>query len=147
MTEERRPWMADLTHHPGGGAQRVPGWSLFCASLAAVAVGGPLLAMSGLGLLATLALLLISSPLLLIAGPLLIGAALFLVGCMAAFDGAMVAELAGLYTFTWMFRSASRGRDYGGHVMDEVKERGKDWGNNLQQKVHENNPLEDEVNI
>ncbi|KAH7843883.1 hypothetical protein Vadar_021783 [Vaccinium darrowii] len=74
-----------------------------------IALGGPLLVMTGFTFLATVTLLLISSPLLIISSPLLILAALVLVAALAGFGIAGAMAIAGLSAFGWVFQSVEWG--------------------------------------
>ncbi|ESR65965.1 hypothetical protein CICLE_v10010352mg, partial [Citrus x clementina] len=86
-----------LTHH-------VSGKSMLCASLAGVAIGGPLFGMMGFSFLATVTLLLISSPVLLIFSPLLVSAVFVLVGALTGFTAAIAMGIAGVFTLAWICR-------------------------------------------
>ncbi|KAG5550930.1 hypothetical protein RHGRI_009375 [Rhododendron griersonianum] len=70
-----------------------------------IALGGPLLVMTGFTVVATVTLILVSSPLLTISSPLLISAGLVLVAALAGFAGAGAMALTGLLALGWVFRS------------------------------------------
>ncbi|KAJ7963493.1 Oleosin [Quillaja saponaria] len=105
--------MADYQQGYGDETGRCSGMTVLCASLAGIAIGGPLLGMIGFSLLASATLLLVSSPLLLLFSPLLLGAASVLVGAMAGFAMAVALGLAGVSTFGWIVREV-RGTRFGG---------------------------------
>ena len=109
--------------------QNVSGKTVLYASLAGVAVAGPLLGMMGFTFLATLTLLLITSPLLIIFSPLLLFAA-FVVGvAVVGIAAAVTMAAAGVSAFAWSFRSFREGgwTESG----EKVKEKGKEWAGYL----------------
>jgi hypothetical protein len=69
MAESREVFIEGPSQHVSGS------WSVLCASLTGMAIGGPLLGMTGFSFLAAVTLLLVSSPLLLLFSPLLFCAA------------------------------------------------------------------------
>lgn len=119
---------------------------MLCASLTGMAIGGPLLGMTGFSFLASVTLLLVSSPLLLLFSPLLFCAALLLVGAVAAFSAAAAMAMTGVSTLWWAFRELRGRGDVGtlgeGGVLERLaesgerlKKLGEDWAAHLQQKV------------
>lgn len=131
MAEEQQ-----LTH---GGyhqqQQQVSGETVVFASLAGLAIGGPLLAMMGFTFVATITLLLVSSPLLIIFSPLLFFACFVFAAALAGFAAAGAMSMVGLSTIRWIFRSPER---RSGELIDgvgltdkmiEFGEGGKEQGN------------------
>ncbi|KAK2640054.1 hypothetical protein Ddye_027849 [Dipteronia dyeriana] len=104
-----------LTTH-GHGHSGVTGKSAVCASLAGVAVGGPLFGMLGFSFLATLTLLLICFPLMLIFSPLLLCVSLLFVGTLAGFAAAGAMAVAGVSTLAWSYKEVIGGGGGGGHL-------------------------------
>lgn len=125
----------------GPQQEHVSGRSVLCASVAGMAIGGPLLGMSGFSFIASVALLLITSPLLLLFSPLLFCAALLLVGALAGFSAAAAIAMAGVSTLGWVFRELRAGRgDHVGSTFGErlaesgerLKKLGEGWAAHLQ---------------
>lgn len=135
--EDQQPTTATggrtLTHH-------VSGKSMLCASLAGVAIGGPLFGMMGFSFLATVTLLLISSPVLLIFSPLLVSAVFVLVGALTGFTAAIAMGIAGVFTLAWICREVRMHIRLGfrGYNYVRVKEQTQDFAGYLQQRVDEN---------
>jgi hypothetical protein len=140
MAESREVFIEGPSQHVSGS------WSVLCASLTGMAIGGPLLGMTGFSFLAAVTLLLVSSPLLLLFSPLLFCAALLLVGAVAAFSAAAAMAMTGVSTLGWAFREVrGRGDNVGtfgeGGVLERLaesgerlKKLGEDWAAHLQQK-------------
>ncbi|KAK3200080.1 hypothetical protein Dsin_023495 [Dipteronia sinensis] len=97
------------THDQGGATSKSVVW----ASLAGVAVGGPLFGMLGFSFLATLTLLLICFPLMLIFSPLLLCVSLLFVGALAGFAAAGATAVAGVSTLAWSYREVIGGGHLG----------------------------------
>ncbi|KAK1583955.1 hypothetical protein Q3G72_028584 [Acer saccharum] len=95
-----------LTTHGHGG---VTGKSVVCASLAGVAVCGPLFGMLGFSFLATLTLLLICFPLMLLFSPLLLCVSLLFFGALVGFAAAVAMAVAGVSTLAWSYREVVGG--------------------------------------
>jgi len=123
------------------------------ATVGAITIGGPLLAMMGFTFLATMTFLVITSPLLMIFSPLLIGAMFVLVVALTGFALAGVMALAGLLALGWVFRLVKSGElqqsigpvigklvESGENIKENVKETGKEWGSNLKQTTMQNTP-------
>ncbi|KAK6934669.1 Oleosin [Dillenia turbinata] len=110
------------------------------ASVTSMAIAGPLLAMMGFTLSATVILFLISSPLLLLFSPLLFFVGLLFAAALAGFAVSAALGVAGMFAFRWVYKS---GRGNGGGFVgrmvekvsedgEKVKEEGKDWAGYLQ---------------
>ena len=100
---------------------------MVCASLAGIAIGGPLLSTMGLSFIASMAILLVSTPLLLLFSPIIFFAGLVLVGAVAGFSMAALMAMSGLSTLEWVFHQVKGRRDVGFREGSTVRERGKDW--------------------
>lgn len=94
----------------------ISGKTLLFASLSSLAIGGPLLAMSGFSFFASITLLLITSPLRFIFSPLLLGAGAVLVAAVAGFGVAAAAALTGLAAFGWISSELGVGRRFSGLI-------------------------------
>lgn len=109
----------------------VSGKSMVWASLAGVAIGGPLLGMMGFSFLATVTLVVTSSPVLLIFSPLLLGTVFVFAGALTGFTAAMGMAVAGFLSLSWIYRQV---RGYLGLGLslrgyERVKEQGQqDFG-------------------
>ncbi|XP_027368618.1 oleosin S1-2 [Abrus precatorius] len=78
--------------------------TVLSASVAAIAIGGPMLAMMGFSFLVSTTLLVVCSPLFLLFSPLLVGVGLVFVGTLVGFALATVMALTGLSIFGWLTR-------------------------------------------
>ena len=76
---------------------------MVCASLAGVAIEGPLLGTMGLSFITSVAILLVSTPLLLLFSPIIFFAGLVLGGAVAGFSVAALMAMSGLSTLEWVF--------------------------------------------
>nr|XP_043627260.1 oleosin-like [Erigeron canadensis] len=116
------------------------------ATVGAITIGGPLVAMMGFTFLATMTFFVITSPLLIIFSPLLIGAGFVLIVVLSGFALAGVMALAGLFALGWVFRLVKSGElqqsigaltgklvESGENIKENVKETGKEWASNLKQ--------------
>ncbi|KAI4307801.1 hypothetical protein L6164_030944 [Bauhinia variegata] len=122
--------MGDYYEHEGygGGKYRpVSGTTVLCASLAGVAIGGPLLGMMGFSFLASVTLLIVASPLLLLSSPLLLAAGFLFAGVLIGFAVAAVMALTALSTLGWITREIRERFGYGGFGFGKLKERSRDW--------------------
>ncbi|KAI9185220.1 hypothetical protein LWI28_005403 [Acer negundo] len=99
-----------LTTHGHGS---VTSKSVVCASLAGVAVGGPLFGLLGFSFLATLTLLLICFPLILLFSPLLLCVSLLFVGALAGFAAAGAMAVAGVSMLAWSYKEMIAGGHLG----------------------------------
>uniref|UniRef100_A0A7N0U2C6 Oleosin n=1 Tax=Kalanchoe fedtschenkoi TaxID=63787 RepID=A0A7N0U2C6_KALFE len=114
--------------------------SVVYASLAGVAISGPLLGMMGFCFLASATLLVVTSPLLIIFSPLIFLAGVVVTFSLAGFAVAVVTAVAGLSAIGWTMKSLSRGGDWAGGGVSEdpvkgVAGQGRDWAGYLQTKV------------
>ncbi|KAL2455724.1 Oleosin 5 [Forsythia ovata] len=121
------------------GRRHASGKTVLFASLAGVAIGGPLLGMMGFSFLATLTLLLITSPLLILFSPLIFSAACVVGFAFLGFAVAAAMAIAGMSTVTWVYRSLTGRRAVGYHEgaagkLVEAGGAGKDWTGYLQQE-------------
>lgn len=73
------------------------------ASVAGLAIGGPLVVLMGITFIATITLLLVTSPLLMIFSPVLLGAAFVFAAAMVGFAAAGAMAVAGLWSVAWVF--------------------------------------------
>lgn len=89
--------------------QQVSRRTLILATLAGIAVEGPLLGMMGFSFLTSLIILVVTSPLLLIFSPLLFGAACIFAFAIAGFGVAGTMAFAGLSSFVLVYRSLIKG--------------------------------------
>ncbi|XP_009609929.1 oleosin 16.4 kDa isoform X2 [Nicotiana tomentosiformis] len=89
--------------------QQVSRRTLILATLAGIAVEGPLLGMMGFSFLTSLIILVVTSPLLLIFSPLLFGAACVFAFAIAGFGVAGTIAFAGLSSFVLVYRSLIKG--------------------------------------
>lgn len=89
--------------------QEVSRRTLILATLAGIAVEGPLLGMMGFSFLTSLIILVVTSPLLLIFSPLLFGAACIFAFAIAGFGVAGTMAFAGLSSFVLVYRSLIKG--------------------------------------
>lgn len=89
--------------------QEVSRRTLILATLAGIAVEGPLLGMMGFSFLTSLIILVVTSPLLLIFSPLLFGAACVFAFAIAGFGVAGTIAFAGLSSFVLVYRSLIKG--------------------------------------
>lgn len=122
-----------------GGHRHTSGKTVLYASLAGVAIGGPLLGMMGFSFLATMTLLLVTSPLLILFSPLIFGAACVVGFALLGFAMAGAMAIAGISIVSWVFRSHTgrRAVGYQGGSASKLLEAvgaGKEWGGYLQPK-------------
>ncbi|KAE8098918.1 hypothetical protein FH972_016945 [Carpinus fangiana] len=137
MEEYREVYIEGPQHQQ----EHVSGRSVLCASVAGMAIGGPLLGMTGFSFIASVALLLISSPLLLLFSPLLFCAALLLVGAVAGFSAAAAIAMAAASTLRWVFRELRGRGDHVGTLAesgDRLKKHGEGWAAHLQHNEPDN---------
>lgn len=117
--------------HLGNQSHQVSNRTMLSASLAAIAIGGPLLGIMGFSFLLSTMLLMLCSPLLLLFSPLLLAVALLFVGTLAGFGVALAMALIGLSMFGWIMKetrmsfSGLSELSYSGHKMQE--NRGDHW--------------------
>ncbi|XP_061337571.1 oleosin S1-2 [Gastrolobium bilobum] len=88
----------------GRQSRQVSRTTVVSASLAAIAIGGPLLGMMGFTFLASTTLLLVCFPLLVLFSPLLLSAAFLLVATLSGFAVAIAMALTGLSMLGWIIR-------------------------------------------
>ncbi|KAK6947147.1 Oleosin [Dillenia turbinata] len=121
----------------GEGLTKMSPKTVVYASVTSIAIAGPLLAMMGFTLSATVILLLISSPLLLLFGPLLFFVGLLFAAALAGFAVSAALCLAGMFAFRWVYKSFGSGDGGGlvGGMVEKVKEEGKDWAGFLRNKA------------
>ena len=112
---------------------------MVCASLAGVAIEGPLLGTMGLSFIASVAILLVSTPLLLLFSPIIFFAGLVLGGAVAGFSVVALMAMSGLSTLEWGFHQVKGRRDVGFREGSTVREREKDWAGYLQEDLPYNN--------
>ncbi|KAK7817405.1 oleosin [Quercus suber] len=98
MAENREVFISGHEHQ-----RHVHGSQVVCASLAGMAIGGPLLGTMGLSFMASVAILLVSTPLLLLFSPIIFFAGLVLGGAVAGFSVAALMAMSGLSTLEWVF--------------------------------------------
>ena len=134
MAENREVFVSGHDHQ-----RHVHGRQVVCASLAGIAIGGPLLSTMGLSFIASMAILLVSTPLLLLFSPIIFFAGLVLVGAVAGFSMAALMAMSGLSTLEWVFHQVKGRRDVGFGEGSTVRERGKDWAGYLQENYPYNN--------
>ncbi|OIT27206.1 PREDICTED: uncharacterized protein LOC109214262 [Nicotiana attenuata] len=89
--------------------QQVSRRTVILATLAGIAVEGPLLGMMGFSFVTSLIILVVTSPLLLIVSPLLFGAACIFAFAIAGFGVAGTMAFAGLSSFVLVYRSLIKG--------------------------------------
>lgn len=153
--ERERVRMAQETFLPGEEPlrrhQRPSSAAFLWASLASVALGGPLLGMMGFTLMASLTLLLVASPLLLFFSPLLFSAGFLLAASTVSFAAAAAMALAGASAFAWLI-SAVRGGGAGGAAALALTESGRqvktqlgDFGGHLPQHKVQVFPVEHKI--
>ncbi|KAL4579950.1 hypothetical protein LXL04_016121 [Taraxacum kok-saghyz] len=137
----------DTQYHSHMAHNQVSGKTILLATLSAIAVGGPLLAMMGFSFLSTMTLFIFTSPLLIIFSPLLLGAGFVLVLALVGFGAAALMAIAGLSALGWVLRSVKEHEFLGLGTATEklmesaenVKDTGKEWAGNLKQTV-QNSP-------
>ena len=134
MAENREVFISGHDHQ-----RHVHGRQVVCASLAGIAIGGPLLSTMGLSFIASMAILLVSTPLLLLFSPIIFFAGLVLVGAVAGFSMAALMAMSGLSTLEWVFHQVKGRRDVGFGEGSTVREKGKDWAGYLQENYPYNN--------
>ncbi|KAM3302663.1 oleosin S1-2 [Capsicum chacoense] len=94
--------------------QQVDKKTVIFATVAGIAIGGPILGLMGFSLLSSLTLLVVTSPLLLLFSPLLLGAASVLAVTLAGFGMAVIMGALGLSSFVLVYRSIIKGRKISG---------------------------------
>ncbi|KAM3396441.1 oleosin S1-2 [Capsicum galapagoense] len=94
--------------------QQVDKKTVIFATVAGIAIGGPILGLMGFSLLSSLTLLVVTSPLLLLFSPLLLGAASVLAVTLAGFVMAGIMGALGLSSFVLVYRSIIKGRKISG---------------------------------
>ncbi|XP_058113375.1 oleosin S1-2 [Magnolia sinica] len=137
--------MAELQKERVAHQPHLTGPTILYASLAGIAIGGPLLGMMFFTFLATITTLLISFPLLVIFSPLILSAIFIIFVAIAGFAAAGAMALMGIYAFAQITRRVRERRSAGatdGPIVEKlnesdqkVKEQANDWAGYFQHKV------------
>lgn len=112
--------------------------SFIYATIAGIAISGPLLCITGIIFFVTSAFLMLISPLLIIFSPLLFLAGVVLTLSMMGFAAAVGMAVAGISAIGWTMRTVNKGGKVSGFLGDPVKgvvDTGRDWAGYLQSKV------------